>query len=86
MPRKAKKRKKHAIKTKEKDFYELGEVHRCSRCGDKFKTKVDLELHINDVHKRKPALNEIRLLEKGFLPEESKLGMPFKGKNKIVIA
>jgi hypothetical protein len=29
---------------------------------------------------------EVRLLEKGFTPDETKLGTPFKGKNKVVIA
>lgn len=29
---------------------------------------------------------EVRLLERGFVPRETKHGAPFRGKNKIVIA
>lgn len=58
---------------------------RCEKCGDKFTTKLDLDIHDNQVHRRKSALREIRLLEQGFLPEETKIGTKFKGKNKIII-
>lgn len=63
-----------------------GEGYKCRKCGDIFPTTLDLQFHVNEIHNRKPALREIRLLEQGFIPEESKLGMPFKGKNKVIIA
>ncbi len=78
-------RKKRTVRNHKKHGRK-GIGHRCRKCGDKFRSKVDLELHISEVHHRKPALNEIRLLEKGYMPSESKLGTPFKGKNKIIIA
>lgn len=35
---------------------------------------------------RKMAEREIRLLEQGYVPEKTKIGSEFKGKNKIIIA
>ncbi|MBI5060931.1 MAG: hypothetical protein HZB67_01310 [Candidatus Aenigmarchaeota archaeon] len=84
MARKKKRLVKRRVHHRKK--HEWGEGYRCRKCGDKFATRMDLDLHIEEVHHRKSALAEIQLLERGFLPEESKLGMPFKGKNKIIVA
>lgn len=29
---------------------------------------------------------EVRLLDKGYVPKETKLGTPFKGRNRVIIA
>jgi hypothetical protein len=33
-----------------------------------------------------PNDTEVRLLSKGFVPQETKFGTPFRGKNKVIIA
>jgi uncharacterized C2H2 Zn-finger protein len=82
---KIKKISRHVSKIK-KLKHHREESFRCKKCGDRFPTTLDLQFHVNEIHNRKSALREIRLLEQGFVPDESKLGMPFKGRNRVIIA
>jgi uncharacterized C2H2 Zn-finger protein len=59
------------------------EPHKCMRCGRFFKSRLALKRHSND-HLR--ALEEMKMLREGQMPDESKLGFEFKGKNKIIIS
>jgi len=60
--------------------------YKCKKCKDVFTNGIDFDQHISDAHSTKIAFVELQLLEKGHVPEESKLGEPFRGKNKIIIA
>ncbi len=55
----------------------------CSRCGTEFKTWKELRSHTK---KHTETKKEIELLKKGHLPSENKLGLKFKGKNKVIIS
>ena len=55
----------------------------CSRCGADFKTWASLRTHSK---KHTDTLKEIAMLRRGQLPAESKIGMKFKGKNKVIIS
>ncbi|MBI2583168.1 MAG: hypothetical protein HYW25_00740 [Candidatus Aenigmarchaeota archaeon] len=35
--------------------------------------------------KNHKSSKDIRLLQEGFIPEQTKMGTPFKGKNKIIV-
>jgi len=89
MPKKLRRKlgkiKRRVYKIK-KHLHRREDSYRCKKCGDRFPTTLDLQFHVNEVHKRKPALREIRLLEQGFVPDESKLGTKFRGRNKVIIA
>jgi hypothetical protein len=58
------------------------EEHKCVRCGRFFKSRLALKRHSTEHLK---ALKDMQMLRDGQLPEESKLGEGFKGKNKIII-
>jgi hypothetical protein len=53
------------------------------RCGKTFSSMLGLKRHSSE-HLRE--LREIKMLREGFIPEETKLGFGFKGKNKIIIS
>ncbi|MFC2142910.1 C2H2-type zinc finger protein [Candidatus Aenigmatarchaeota archaeon] len=57
-------------------------VVKCFVCGKKFKNKRSLKIHGRQHIK---AYEEIKLLQKGYTPDETKIGTKFKGKNKIII-
>jgi len=61
-------------------------IHTCKKCGAEFNLKEELEMHDTQIHKTKMAIEELRLLEQGYVPDETKLGMPFKGKNRIIVS
>jgi len=58
---------------------------KCQICGMKFDSFRGLSIHTGQEHKHE-EVKEVSLLEQGFIPEESKAGGSFKGKNKIIIA
>lgn len=58
------------------------EEHKCVRCGRFFKSRLALKRHSSEHLK---ALKDMQMLRDGQLPEESKLGEGFKGKNRIII-
>jgi len=58
---------------------------KCETCGMKFDSFRGLSIHTGQEHKHE-EVKEISLLEQGFVPDESKAGGSFKGKNKIIIA
>mgnify|MGYP001620045257 CR=1 FL=1 len=55
----------------------------CSRCGAGFKTLRQLKLHAG---KHVEMRKEVELLMRGHIPPENKLGLKFKGKNKVIIS
>lgn len=72
MPRKSAKavRKKYSVIT-------------CARCEKKFPTRKALAMH-SKAHLS--AVREMEMLMSGQLPEETKLGLEFKGKNRIIVS
>jgi len=60
-----------------------GEYNKCLRCDRKFPSRDALKRHLK-IHMQ--ALREIKMLEEGFVPSESKIGQEFRGKNKIIIS
>ena len=57
--------------------------HKCARCELKFTSRKKLKLHSK---KHLQLLEELKMLEEGHVPQESKIGERFKGKNKIIIS
>ena len=57
--------------------------YRCERCLMTFDTRRKLKLHS---HRHIEALKEIEMLRQGKLPDETKDGAEFKGKNRIIIS
>ena len=59
------------------------EVVRCARCEQSFTSfnalKVHSKSHLNTLH-------EIKMLQQGHIPDETKMGVTFKGKNKVIIS
>ncbi|MFH1631282.1 MAG: hypothetical protein ABIA21_03640 [Candidatus Aenigmatarchaeota archaeon] len=60
-------------------------MHTCKRCGAEFALKDELDIHNIQIHMTKIAMAEMKLLGEGFIPNETKHGLPFKGKNRIII-
>ena len=59
------------------------EYNKCLRCDREFASRDALKKHLK-MHNQ--ALREIKLLEEGHVPIESKIGLEFKGKNRIIIS
>lgn len=59
------------------------EIHRCGRCEIVFTTINALRKHSK---KHTATLAEIKLLQQGHMPVETKMGSEFRGKNKIIVA
>lgn len=78
MKKKAKITKTKAVKTKTKKVAKFT----CMRCERGFQTRKALQQH-SKAHLQ--ALYEIKMLEQGHVPEETKFGSGFKGKNKIIV-
>ena len=84
MPKKAVKKlkiKKSGIKTAKKSV-EL-EYNKCMRCEKEFPSRASLKQHLK-MHSQ--AIQEIKMLEEGYIPIESKIGFEFKGKNRIIVS
>ena len=56
---------------------------KCMRCEQTFPTwnalKAHSKTHLN-------TLGEMRMLQQGHIPDETKMGSNFKGKNRIIIS
>ncbi|MCX6815277.1 MAG: hypothetical protein NT120_00300 [Candidatus Aenigmarchaeota archaeon] len=57
-------------------------IFMCMRCEKQFPSMNALRVH-SKAHLQ--ALRELRMLESGQIPLETKLGSEFKGKNKVII-
>lgn len=55
----------------------------CMRCERQFPSKKALQVHSKS---HLQALYEIKMLEQGHTPEETKLGSEFKGKNRVIVS
>jgi hypothetical protein len=75
------KRRKAFPKTR-KNSPKDGPLNICMRCEKKFTSRSALKIH-SKAHLR--ALHELKMLEEGLKPEETKLGSEFKGKNRIIV-
>ena len=59
------------------------EYNKCMRCDKEFPSRDSLKKHLK-MHSQ--AMQEIKMLEEGYIPVESKIGLEFKGKNRIIIS
>jgi hypothetical protein len=64
----------------------MGRTFKCKKCKKHFINKKELEEHHKQVHQTRMAYKELKLLKDGFVPDKTKTGHDFKGKNKIIIA
>lgn len=60
------------------------EFYKCGRCEMNFKSMLSLKRHSTKAHLK--GLEELKLLQQGHVPVETKFGSVFKGKNKIIIS
>lgn len=56
---------------------------KCARCGQSFSSHTKL---VNHSRQHVEAGKNMNLLKQGYMPEESKLGSEFRGKNRIIVA
>ena len=73
-------KKKSRIRPK-KEINEIKNI--CMRCEKQFTSRKALITH-SKAHLQ--ALHELKMLEEGHVPVETKLGGEFKGKNKIIVS
>ena len=59
------------------------QVFRCIVCSSVYASKSALRHHAK---KHVRAFDDIKRLASGFIPEETKVGTKFKGKNKVIIS
>jgi len=57
--------------------------YQCMRCEKIFPSRNALKSH-SKAHLQ--AIKEMRLLQEGHVPVETKLGSDFKGKNRIIVS
>jgi hypothetical protein len=69
---------KPAAKGKKDEGY-----NKCMRCDKRFPSRDALKKH-QKMHQQ--AMYEVKMLEEGFVPIESKIGFEFKGKNRIIVS
>lgn len=55
----------------------------CMRCEHEFMSWNALRVHSRG---HLQTLHEIRMLQQGHIPDETKMGMTFRGKNRIIIS
>ena len=58
-------------------------VFKCIVCKAAYSSKGSLRVHAK---KHIRAFEEIKLLEQGYTPEETKVGTKFRGKNRVIIS
>ena len=63
--------------------YKPRHIYKCARCDAIFSTRIKLKNH-SKTHLK--SLEEIKLLQQGHIPQESKIGEKFRGKNKVIIS
>ncbi len=56
---------------------------KCMRCEQIFPSWRALKIHSKS---HLQTLQEIRMLQKGHVPDETKMGSTFRGKNKIIVS
>ncbi|HIG97482.1 MAG TPA: hypothetical protein HA230_04015, partial [Candidatus Aenigmarchaeota archaeon] len=56
---------------------------RCMRCEQVFPSWNALKIH-SRTHLQ--SLREMKMLQNGHIPDETKLGASFRGKNKIIVS
>jgi hypothetical protein len=71
------------IKINVKAKKEKAPLNTCARCEKHFASRQALKTHSKS---HLNALHELKMLEEGKTPEETKLGSEFKGKNKVIVA
>lgn len=81
-PRKIK-AKKARIPVKASKVVKEEEYNKCMRCEKEFNSRAALKVHLKS---HLQAMQEIKMLEDGFIPVESKIGFEFKGKNRIIVS
>ncbi|MBI2076166.1 MAG: hypothetical protein HYT72_02880 [Candidatus Aenigmarchaeota archaeon] len=59
--------------------------YRCMRCKKEYNSWRGLQRH-SAVHLKKGGAYEIQQLKEGKIPDVTKIGAEFKGKNKIIIS
>ncbi len=59
------------------------EYNKCMRCERMFPSRAALKIHLK-MHSQ--AMHEIKMLEDGYIPVESKIGFEFKGKNRVIVS
>jgi len=59
------------------------QVFRCIVCSSVYASKAALRVHAK---KHVRAFDDIKRLASGFVPEETKVGTKFRGKNKVIIS
>lgn len=57
----------------------------CMRCKKSYSSFKTLKAH-SKKHLEREIIDEIKLLEKGHVPNKNKIGSEFRGKNKIIIS
>ncbi|MBI2578250.1 MAG: hypothetical protein HYW26_00915 [Candidatus Aenigmarchaeota archaeon] len=62
---------------------EIKNAMKCGRCELSFKSMLALKRHS---HVHLDDMQELRLLQEGHKPVETKFGGIFKGKNKVIIS
>lgn len=72
------KKLKQKVKSKVKKH-----LYYCFRCEKAFPTRRGLKIH-SSAHLQ--AMQELKMLQQGHIPLETKFGAEFKGKNKIIVA
>jgi DNA-directed RNA polymerase subunit RPC12/RpoP len=79
MPKRKAKKKMKILKP----LVKSSKMYKCMRCGKAFPTLHGLRRHSAE-HLR--DLEELKMLKRGHIPDETKLGAGFKGKNKIIVS
>ena len=70
-------------KKRAKKDYIPKKSYKCARCDAIFSSRNKLKEHSKSHLK---VLEEMKLLQQGHVPQESKIGEKFKGKNKVIIS
>ena len=56
---------------------------KCARCEQIFPSFNALRVH-SKTHLQ--SLSEVKMLQQGHIPDETKMGVTFRGKNKIIVS
>ena len=70
-------------KKRAKKDYTPKKSYKCARCSATFSSRNKLKEHSKSHLK---VLEEMKLLQQGHVPQESKIGEKFKGKNRVIIS
>ena len=56
---------------------------KCARCDQVFPSFSALKVHSKS---HLQSLSEVKMLQQGHIPDETKMGVTFRGKNKIIVS